>query len=85
MELETLVVRREGDVLFAEIAAPPMNLLGPELVRDLVTLIQVEVDPTIQGRNQEAMNRELQTREAEVDLARMLANLTAMDPKEGTP
>jgi enoyl-CoA hydratase/carnithine racemase len=27
-------------VLFAEISAPPMNLLGPELVRDLVSLIQ---------------------------------------------
>ncbi len=37
---ETLTVRREGAVLFAEIAAPPMNLLGPELVRDLVSLIQ---------------------------------------------
>jgi enoyl-CoA hydratase/carnithine racemase len=37
---ETLVVRVDGRVLFAEIAAPPMNLLGPELVRDLVTLIQ---------------------------------------------
>jgi enoyl-CoA hydratase/carnithine racemase len=33
-------VREEGAVLFAEIAAPPMNLLGPELVRDLVSLIQ---------------------------------------------
>jgi hypothetical protein len=30
---ETLKVSREGAVLFAEIAAPPMNLLGPELVR----------------------------------------------------
>ena len=30
----------DGAVLFAEIAAPPMNLLGPELVRDLVSLIQ---------------------------------------------
>ena len=38
--LETLHIRREGPVLFAEISAPPMNLLGPELVRDLVTLIQ---------------------------------------------
>jgi enoyl-CoA hydratase/carnithine racemase len=38
--LETLGVRQEGAVLFAEIAAPPMNLLGPELVRDLVSLIQ---------------------------------------------
>src|ERR1700757_4390823 len=37
---ETLIVRREGAVLFAEISAPPMNLLGPELVRDLVSLIQ---------------------------------------------
>ena len=37
---ETLAVRMEGAVLFAEIAAPPMNLLGPELVRDLVSLIQ---------------------------------------------
>ena len=27
-------------VLFAELAAPPMNLLGPELVRDLFSLIQ---------------------------------------------
>ena len=37
---ETLTIRQEGPVLFAEIAAPPMNLLGPELVRDLVSLIQ---------------------------------------------
>jgi enoyl-CoA hydratase/carnithine racemase len=36
----TLEVRQEGAVLFAAIAAPPMNLLGPELVRDLVALIQ---------------------------------------------
>jgi enoyl-CoA hydratase/carnithine racemase len=40
MELETLTVRTEGAVLFAEIAAPPMNLLGFKLVRDLVSLIQ---------------------------------------------
>jgi enoyl-CoA hydratase/carnithine racemase len=36
----TLAVRTEGAVRFAEIDAPPMNLLGPELVRDLVSLIQ---------------------------------------------
>jgi enoyl-CoA hydratase/carnithine racemase len=40
MNLETLKVESEGAVLFATIAAPPMNLLGPELVRDLVSLIQ---------------------------------------------
>ncbi len=46
---ETLTVRKEGAVLFAEIAAPPMNLLGPELVRDLVSLIQrAEADDAVQ-------------------------------------
>jgi enoyl-CoA hydratase/carnithine racemase len=39
-DFETLRVRQDGAVLFAEIAAPPMNLLGTELVRDLVSLIQ---------------------------------------------
>jgi enoyl-CoA hydratase/carnithine racemase len=37
---ETLAISQEGGVLFADIAAPPMKLLGPELVRDLVALIQ---------------------------------------------
>jgi enoyl-CoA hydratase/carnithine racemase len=37
---ETIRVREERAVLFADIAAPPMNLLGTELVRDLVSLIQ---------------------------------------------
>jgi enoyl-CoA hydratase/carnithine racemase len=46
---ETLTIRQEGHVLFVEIAAPPMNLLGPELVRDLVSLIQhAEGDDGIQ-------------------------------------
>jgi enoyl-CoA hydratase/carnithine racemase len=40
MSFEKLNLHQEGAVLFAEIAAPPMNLLGPELVRDLVSLIQ---------------------------------------------
>jgi enoyl-CoA hydratase/carnithine racemase len=48
MTFETLKVNREGAVLFAEISAPPMNLLGPELVRDLVVLIQqTEADDAI--------------------------------------
>ena len=46
--LETIRVSREGAVLFAEIVAPPMNLLGPALVRDLVSLIQrAEADDTV--------------------------------------
>jgi enoyl-CoA hydratase/carnithine racemase len=48
MVFETLKVSREGAVLFVEIAAPPMNLLGPELVRDLVSLIQrAEADEAV--------------------------------------
>jgi enoyl-CoA hydratase/carnithine racemase len=44
MVFETLTVRPDGAVLVVEIAAPPMNLLTPELVRDLVSLIQ-EAEP----------------------------------------
>jgi hypothetical protein len=44
---KTLAVRREGAVLFAEIAAPPMNLLGQELVHDLVSLIQRTCAPHV--------------------------------------
>src|SRR5262245_44335691 len=40
MSFDTLEVRQEGAVWSARIAAPPMNLLGTELVRDLVSLIQ---------------------------------------------
>ena len=44
----TLKVSAEGAVRFAEISAPPMNLLGPELVRDLVSLIRdAEADDSI--------------------------------------
>jgi enoyl-CoA hydratase/carnithine racemase len=49
MILETLTMSRDEAVLFVDIAAPPMNLLGPELVRDLVTLIRAaEGDDSIQ-------------------------------------
>lgn len=49
MNLETLNLRNEGAALFAEISAPPMNLLGPELVRDLVSvIIQAEADEACQ-------------------------------------
>jgi hypothetical protein len=61
---ETLTVRQEGAVLFADIAAPPMNLLGPELVRDLVSLIQ----------RTEASDA-VRVREGEMALARMVGDL----------
>jgi enoyl-CoA hydratase/carnithine racemase len=45
--LETIKVHTEGAVLFAQIAVPPMNLLTPALVRDLVSLMQhAEADDT---------------------------------------
>ena len=37
---ETITVLVDGAVLFAELLAPPINLLGPALVRDLVSLMQ---------------------------------------------
>jgi enoyl-CoA hydratase/carnithine racemase len=49
MDFETLNIDAQGSVLIAGIAAPPMNLLGPELVRDLVSLIErSEADDSIQ-------------------------------------
>jgi enoyl-CoA hydratase/carnithine racemase len=49
MAYDTLSVHRERAVLFVEIDAPPMNLLGPELVRDLVSVIQrAEADPALE-------------------------------------
>jgi enoyl-CoA hydratase/carnithine racemase len=49
VDFETLKVHRADAVLFVEIAAPPMNLLGPELVRDLISLIQrAEADDSLQ-------------------------------------
>src|SRR3954469_449647 len=46
--LETISTRTDGPVLFADLAAPPMNLLGPELVRDLVSLIErAEADDAV--------------------------------------
>jgi len=38
--MRTIETTIEKGVLFAEITAPPMNLLGPELVRDLVSLLR---------------------------------------------
>jgi len=49
MAFDTLKVQNEGAVLFVSIAAPPMNLLGPELVRDLILLIrQAQANDDIQ-------------------------------------
>jgi enoyl-CoA hydratase/carnithine racemase len=49
MIFEKLNVSREGQVLFVEISAPLMNLEGPELISDLVSLIQqAEADDTVQ-------------------------------------
>src|SRR5262249_8153118 len=50
MTFETLKTSREGGVLFVEIDAPPMNLMGPALVRDLVALIQqAEAEPALRA------------------------------------
>ncbi|ABF42945.1 Enoyl-CoA hydratase/isomerase [Candidatus Koribacter versatilis Ellin345] len=47
--LSTISFSIEERVLFAELSAPPMNLLGPDLARDLVSLIKyAESDDKIQ-------------------------------------
>lgn len=49
MDLDTLIVKQEETVLFVEINAPPMNLLGPQLISDLVSLLQhAEANESIQ-------------------------------------
>src|SRR6476469_4880507 len=49
LDFKTLIVSREGAVLFVKIDAPPMNLNGPELITDLVSLIQqAEADDAVQ-------------------------------------
>ncbi|MFA6083497.1 enoyl-CoA hydratase/isomerase family protein [Mucilaginibacter sp.] len=40
-EFEVIKIREEQAVLFASIDNPPINLLGPGLVRDLVSLIRI--------------------------------------------
>ena len=48
MVFETLAIHQEGAAMFVEIAAPPMNLFGPELARDLGSLIhQAEADASV--------------------------------------
>lgn len=48
MNFDTIKVTRTGGVLVADIDAAPMNLLGPDLVRDLVSLIRsAESDTSI--------------------------------------
>jgi enoyl-CoA hydratase/carnithine racemase len=40
LKLDAIRTRREGRVLFATLDAPPLNLIGPAIVNDLVTLVQ---------------------------------------------
>jgi enoyl-CoA hydratase/carnithine racemase len=40
LELETIKTRVEGKVLFASFSNPPLNLFGPTVTRDLVTLVR---------------------------------------------
>jgi enoyl-CoA hydratase/carnithine racemase len=46
LSLETIQTRLDGHVLYATFSAPPINLIGPEVVRDLVTLIDELYAPT---------------------------------------
>jgi enoyl-CoA hydratase/carnithine racemase len=81
---ETLTVRQDGAVLFVEIAAPPMNLLGPELVRDLVALIQrAEPDDAVRVLVFRSADRDYFI--SHVDVTRIPENREAATPLTGDP
>jgi len=79
MVFEKLNVTREGAVLFAAINAPPMNLEGPELIRDLISLtVRLDQSSVARRRTQRmeaAMKRGFQTRDAEMNLGHLVADL----------
>jgi len=84
MNFETLTVRAEKAVLFVEISAPPMNLEGPELVRDLVSLIQrAEADETVQVLVFKSSDPDYFI--AHVDVTRIKENREAASKLNGDP
>ena len=46
LSLDTVTTRAESGVLYATFYAPPINLIGPEVVRDLVTLLDTLYNPS---------------------------------------
>jgi enoyl-CoA hydratase/carnithine racemase len=46
LSLDTISARLDGHVLYATFNAPPINLIGPEVVRDLVTLLNAVSQPS---------------------------------------
>ncbi|MDR6376119.1 enoyl-CoA hydratase/carnithine racemase [Paraburkholderia caledonica] len=38
-DFPTIKTRRDARVLFATFDSPPINLIGPQLVRDLISLL----------------------------------------------
>jgi enoyl-CoA hydratase/carnithine racemase len=84
MDFETLKVHQEKAVFFAKISAPPMNLLGPELTRDLVSLIQqAEADQAIQVLVFKSANPDYFI--AHVDVTRIKENREAAAKLNGDP
>jgi enoyl-CoA hydratase/carnithine racemase len=84
MAFETLTLCQDGAVLFAEISAPPMNLMGPELVRDLVSLIQgSEADDTVQVIVFKSADRDYFI--SHVDVTRIKENREAASKLTGEP
>jgi enoyl-CoA hydratase/carnithine racemase len=80
---QTLRVSRDEQVLNVAIDAPPMNLIGPELVRDLVDLIgELEHDPDTRVMVLESADPEYFV--PHVDLTKV-AEYTAEAAKAGGP
>jgi hypothetical protein len=89
VDFETLRVHQEGAVWFAAISAPPMNLIGTDLVSDLAIslapaddfrrdsdlFLECARDSEAQRRTDVAMARGFQTRDGEMALGSMVRDL----------
>ena len=83
LSVEGRVARSDEGVLSVVIDAPPMNLIGPELVRDLVTLLsELESDEGIRVMVLESADPEYFV--PHVDLTKV-AEYTAEAAKAGGP
>ncbi len=87
MVFETLAIRKERAALFVEIAAPPMNLFGPELVRDLGSLIhQAEADPSVRVLVFKSADRDYFISHVDLTRVKELGGESAkLDEKSGRP
>ena len=84
MVFDTLRLTKEGAVLFVEISAPPMNLMGPQLTGDLASLIKdAELDDAVRVVVFKSADRDYFI--SHVDVTRVKENREAAAKLTGEP